>query len=460
MMENVKNIVILGAGESGVGAALLAQHKGFSVFVSDGGVLKERYRKDLNAADIEFEEGKHTASKILQADLIIKSPGISDKVEMVKKAKEKGIEIIDEIEFASRFTKAKKIAITGTNGKTTTTLLTYHLLKEAGYSVGLAGNVGHSFARQVIKDNFEYYVLELSSFQIDGMNTFKPDVAILLNITPDHLDRYEYNFKNYINSKFRIIEKMSHEECFIYFSDKGPIEEELARRNVEASLFAISLVENVKNGAFLEDDHLVFNIESTKKSHKIPVNQVSLIGKHNMVNSMAAVLTTLTMDAPMEKVVRALKTFKNAPHRLEKVATIDDILFINDSKATNVDSVYYALEGMSAPIVWIAGGLDKGNDYDRIEALVKEKVKALICLGKDNVKLTDYFTGKVDVIRQTVSVTDAARWGADLAAPGDVVLLSPACASFDLFRNYEDRGEQFKDAVIKLKNQVGRGQSV
>ncbi|MEQ9375868.1 MAG: UDP-N-acetylmuramoyl-L-alanine--D-glutamate ligase [Imperialibacter sp.] len=459
-MEAVKNIVILGAGESGVGAALLAQHKGFHVFVSDGGVLKERYRKDLNAAGIEFEEGKHTVKQILEADLIIKSPGIADKVDIVKKAREKGIEIIDEIEFASRYTKAKKIAITGTNGKTTTTLLTYHLLKEAGYNVGLAGNVGHSFARQVIKDNFDIYVLEVSSFQIDGMNTFKPDVAILLNITPDHLDRYDYSFQKYVNSKFRIIEQMSHEECFIYFADKGPIEEELARRNVEASLFAISLVENVKNGAFLEEDHLVFNIESKKKSHKIPVNQVSLIGKHNMVNSMAAVLTTLTMEAPMEKVVKALKTFKNAPHRLEKVATIDDVLFINDSKATNVDSVYYALEGIEAPIVWIAGGLDKGNDYDRIEALVKDKVKALICLGKDNTKLTDYFTGKVAVIRQTQSVNDAARWGADLSAPGDVVLLSPACASFDLFRNYEDRGEQFKDAVVQLKNHVGRGQSV
>ncbi|WP_416866775.1 MAG: UDP-N-acetylmuramoyl-L-alanine--D-glutamate ligase [Imperialibacter sp.] len=459
-MEAVKNIVILGAGESGVGAALLAQHKGFNVFVSDGGVLKERYRKDLNAAGIEFEEGKHTVKQILEADLIIKSPGIADKVDIVKKAREKGVEIIDEIEFASRYTKAKKIAITGTNGKTTTTLLTYHLLKEAGYNVGLAGNVGHSFARQVIKDNFDIYVLEVSSFQIDGMNTFKPDVAILLNITPDHLDRYDYSFQKYVNSKFRIIEQMTHEECFIYFADKGPVEEELARRNVEASIFAISLVENVKNGAFLDEDHLVFNIESKKKSHKIPVNQVSLIGKHNMVNSMAAVLTTLTMEAPMEKVVKALKTFKNAPHRLEKVATIDDVLFINDSKATNVDSVYYALEGIEAPIVWIAGGLDKGNDYDRIEALVKDKVKALICLGKDNTKLTDYFAGKVATIRQTQSVNDAARWGADLSAPGDVVLLSPACASFDLFRNYEDRGEQFKDAVVQLKNHVGRGQSV
>jgi UDP-N-acetylmuramoylalanine--D-glutamate ligase len=459
-MEAVKNIVILGAGESGVGAALLAQHKGLNVFVSDGGVLKERYRKDLSAAGIEFEEGKHTVKQILEADLIIKSPGIADKVDIVKKAREKGIEIIDEIEFASRYTKAKTIAITGTNGKTTTTLLTYHLLKEAGYNVGLAGNVGHSFARQVIKDNFDIYVLEVSSFQIDGMNTFKPDVAILLNITPDHLDRYDYSFQKYVNSKFRIIEQMTHEECFIYFADKGPIEEELARRNVEASLFAISLVENVKNGAFLDEDHLVFNIESKKKSQKVPVNQVSLIGKHNMVNSMAAVLTTLTMEAPMEKVVKALKTFKNAPHRLEKVATIDDVLFINDSKATNVDSVYFALEGIEAPIVWIAGGLDKGNDYDRIEALVKDKVKALICLGKDNTKLTDYFTGKVATIRQTRSVNDAARWGADLSAPGDVVLLSPACASFDLFRNYEDRGEQFKDAVVQLKSHDGGGQSV
>jgi UDP-N-acetylmuramoylalanine--D-glutamate ligase len=449
-MEAVKNIVILGAGESGVGAALLAQHKGLNVFVSDGGVLKERYRKDLSAAGIEFEEGKHTVKQILEADLIIKSPGIADKVDIVKKAREKGIEIIDEIEFASRYTKAKTIAITGTNGKTTTTLLTYHLLKEAGYNVGLAGNVGHSFARQVIKDNFDIYVLEVSSFQIDGMNTFKPD----------HLDRYDYSFQKYVNSKFRIIEQMTHEECFIYFADKGPIEEELARRNVEASLFAISLVENVKNGAFLDEDHLVFNIESKKKSQKVPVNQVSLIGKHNMVNSMAAVLTTLTMEAPMEKVVKALKTFKNAPHRLEKVATIDDVLFINDSKATNVDSVYFALEGIEAPIVWIAGGLDKGNDYDRIEALVKDKVKALICLGKDNTKLTDYFTGKVATIRQTRSVNDAARWGADLSAPGDVVLLSPACASFDLFRNYEDRGEQFKDAVVQLKSHDGGGQSV
>lgn len=459
-MENIKNIVILGAGESGVGAALLAQHKGFDVFVSDQGVLKERYRKDLNAAGIEFEEGRHTKSRILDADLIIKSPGIAEKTEMVQTAVAKGIGIIDELEFASRFTKARKIAITGTNGKTTTTLLTYHLLKEAGFNVGLAGNVGHSFARQVIKDTFDYYVLEVSSFQIDGMQTFKPDVAILLNITPDHLDRYEYSFKKYVNSKFRIIEKMTHEECFIYFADNGPIEQELARRNVEASLFAISLVESVKNGGYLDEDHLVFNIEEKKKSHRIPVNQVSLIGKHNMVNSMAAVLTTLNLDAPMDKVVRALKTFKNAPHRLEKVETINGVLFINDSKATNVDSVYYALEGIQEPIVWIAGGLDKGNDYDRIAPLVQEKVKALICLGKDNTKLTSYFGGKVEVIRQTVSVGDAVRWGAELSSEGDVVLLSPACASFDLFRNYEDRGEQFKDAVHRLKDRVGKGEKV
>jgi len=459
-MKEYKNIVILGAGESGVGAALLAQHKGFNVFVSDAGDLKERYRKDLAAAGVVFEEGKHSREMILAADLIIKSPGIPEKAEMVKAAGEKGIEIIDELEFASRFTKAKKIAITGTNGKTTTTLLIYHLLKEAGYRVGLAGNVGHSFAKQVIKDEFDYYVLEVSSFQVDGMNTFRPDVAILLNITPDHLDRYDYNFNKYVHSKFRIVEQMSHEECFVYFKDNGPIEDELKRRNVEASVFAISLAGYVKNGGYLEEDHLVFNLEAKKKTHRIPVNQVSLIGKHNMVNTMAAVLTTLSLDAPMEKVVKALKTFKNAPHRLEAVETINGVSFINDSKATNVDSVYYALEGIKKPIIWIAGGLDKGNDYDQIEALVKEKVKTLICLGKDNSKLTEYFGGRIDTIRETTSVKDVVRWGLELAEPGDVVLLSPACASFDLFRNYEDRGEQFKDCVIELRNSILKMQKV
>ena len=430
----------------------MAQSKGFRVFVSDEGVLKERYRKDLEGAGIVFEEGRHTASEVLEADLIIKSPGIPEKVEIVKKAREKGIEIIDELEFGSRYTKAKMIAITGTNGKTTTTLLTYHLLKEAGFNVGLAGNVGHSLARQVIKDQFDYYVLEVSSFQVDGMNTFKPDVAILLNITPDHLDRYENSFKKYINSKFRITERMTHEECFIYFADNEPIVEELTRRNVEASLFAISLAGQVTNGGYLEGEHLVFNIKSKKKTHRIPVNEISLIGRHNMVNTMAAVLTTLTLDAPMDKVVKALKTFKNAPHRLERVDSIKGVSFINDSKATNVDSVFYALEGVKQPIIWIAGGLDKGNDYDRLEEFVKQKVKALICLGKDNSKLTDYFDGKVKTIRQTQSVKDAVRWGLELGTDGDVVLLSPACASFDLFRNYEDRGEQFKDAVIQLKS--------
>lgn len=450
-MGESKKIVILGAGESGVGAALLAQARGYSVFVSDEGALKERYRKDLEGARIPFEEGRHTIAQILAADLIIKSPGIPEKAEVVKLVREKGIEMIDELEFASRFSKARKIAITGTNGKTTTTLLTHHLLKEAGFNVGLAGNVGHSFARQVIKDSFDVYVLEVSSFQVDGMNTFKPDVAILLNITPDHLDRYEYNFKKYVNSKFRITEQMTREECFIYFADNEPIAEEMARRNVEASLFAISLAGQVKNGSYLDEEHLVFNIESKKRTHRIPVNQVSLIGRHNMVNTMAAVLTALTLDAPMERVVKALKTFKNAPHRLEKVETIHGVSFINDSKATNVDSVFYALEGIKQPIVWIAGGLDKGNDYDRIEGFVKEKVKALICLGKDNTRLTEYFGSRVATIRQTQSVKDAVRWGLELGNDGDVVLLSPACASFDLFRNYEDRGEQFKEAVRKLK---------
>ncbi len=438
----------------------MAKYKGFEVFVSDEGSLKERYRKDLESAHIAFEEGRHSKNEILSADLIIKSPGIPEKAPIVKLAREKGIEIIDELEFASRFTKAKIIAITGTNGKTTTTLLTYHLLKEAGYNVGLAGNVGHSFARQVIKDAFDIYVLEVSSFQIDGMNTLKPDVAILLNITPDHLDRYEYSFEKYVNSKFRITEQMTREECFIYFADNKPIADELARRNVEASLFAISLAGQVKNGGYLEDEHLVFNIESKKETHRIPVNQVSLIGRHNMVNTMAAVLTSLSLDAPMEKVVKALKTFKNAPHRLEMVEKIRGVAFINDSKATNVDSVFYALEGIRNPIVWIAGGLDKGNDYDQIVNLVQQRVKALICLGKDNTKLIEYFDGKIATIRQTQSVNDAVRWGLELGSDGDVVLLSPACASFDLFRNYEDRGEQFKDAVVRLKEATQKKEKV
>ena len=447
-------IVILGGGESGVGAAILAKKKGYEVFISDAGSISANRRRTLKTSDIPFEELGHTEEQIISADLVIKSPGIPDRAPLIQKLQDRNIPVISEIEFAYRFIdKAKVIAITGTNGKTTTSMLTYHLLKTAGYNVALGGNIGKSLAALVAEEKYHYYVVEVSSFQLDGIVNFRPDIAVLLNITPDHLDRYDNNFDLYVKSKFRIIENLTQEEAFIYCADCKPISEELNRRKVESSMFAMSASANDKLSAYLEDEHLIFNFEYKDNGmyEKIPLSEVSLIGKHNMVNSMAAVLTSLCMEVPIGKVLKGLKTFKNAPHRLEFVEEIRGVGFINDSKATNVDSVYYALDGVKKDIIWIAGGIDKGNDYSQIDHLVEEKVKGLVCLGKENSPLMNHFEGKVDHITEVDSAKKAVKQAFEWASEGDVVLLSPACASFDLFANYEDRGDKFKSAVKKFK---------
>lgn len=450
-------IVILGGGESGIGAAILALQKGYEVFLSDAGSIAANRRRTLKTNEIEFEELGHTEKKILNAELVVKSPGIPDTAPLVQKLLENNVSVVSEIEFAYRFIeKAKVIAITGTNGKTTTSLLTYHLLKTAGYNVALGGNIGKSLAGLVAEGGYHYYVVEVSSFQLDGIGNFRPDVAVLLNITPDHLDRYDNDFDKYVKSKFRIMENLTQEEAFIYSADSKPITEELSRRKVEASMFAMSASANDKLSAYLEDEHLIFNFEfkGSDQNHKIPISEISLIGKHNMVNSMAAVLGALCVEVPIGKVLKGLKTFKNAPHRLEFVEEVDGVAFINDSKATNVDSVYYALDGIKKKIIWVAGGIDKGNEYDQVEKLVTKKVKALVCLGEDNSRLTSYFGAKIDDIAEVNSAKKAVEKAFEYAEEGDVVLLSPACASFDLFSNYEDRGDKFKRAVKKFKKQL------
>jgi UDP-N-acetylmuramoylalanine--D-glutamate ligase len=445
-----ERVVILGGGESGTGAALLAKAKGFDVFVSDQGNLKDKYRKELTKAGIPFEEGKHTSELIVNANIIIKSPGIPDKAEIVKKAKAAGIKVIDELEFAYPYANGKIIAITGTNGKTTTTLLTYHLLKSAGKNVALAGNVGQSLARQVINTTFDWYVIEISSYQIDGTITFKPNVAVLLNITPDHLDRYEYKMENYIQSKFNILKNMERGSCFIYYKDDEITGAEVAKREIIPYQLAVSLSQNTKVHA--EGTLMNFGFFSIDQS------ETTLKGPHNLINSMSAVCAALFAGVGENDIRAALKTFKNAPHRLESVATINGVEFVNDSKATNVDSVIYGLGSYNRPqsLVWIAGGIDKGNDYNLIKDQVREKVHTLICLGKDNAKLKDFFGSIVRDVQETQTVKELVRMALRSAKEGDVVLLSPACASFDLFKNYEDRGDQFRAAVLELKKEVGQ----
>lgn len=445
-MEKQK-LVILGGGESGVGSALLGKEKGYNVFLSDRGLLKDSYKLTLQQASIDFEEGAHTKDRILEADVVVKSPGIPDTVPLVVELLQAGIPVISEIEFAARYTNARLIGITGSNGKTTTTLLTYHLLKEAGLNVGLAGNIGDSFAKQVIDDQFEYYVLELSSFQLDGMFDTHLHTAVLLNITPDHLDRYGYNFRNYVDSKFRILQNMSPKDHFIYFDDSTVITEGLAERSVDVKMLPVSLKKEFTTGGYMTGEQLF--VSAGGGSLAVDINTLPLKGKHNVINMLAASLAALTVGVAPEAIAEGLLSFKNAAHRLEPVATINGVQFINDSKATNVDSVYYALESMTTPTIWIAGGQDKGNDYSQLDEPVKQKVKALICLGKDNRKLIDYYTGKIPLIAETQDVHELIRKSLLWAVPGDVVLLSPACASFDLFKNYEDRGNQFKDAVNK-----------
>lgn len=445
----MKKIIILGGGESGVGAALLAKAKGFEVFLSDRGLLSAQYKEILAQNDIPFEEGQHTESQILSADEVIKSPGIPDKVELIKKLYSLKIPVISEIEFAARYTKAKIIAITGSNGKTTTTLLTYHILKNAGLNVGLAGNVGESFAKQVIEDTFDYFVLELSSFQLDNCYNFKADIAILLNITPDHLDRYNYEFQNYIESKFRVLQNMNASDDFIYFQESEALAGELLKRNdLTVNCLPISLVKEIRQGGYLENGTLKVNYKNA--TFEFPQAELPIKGSHNVINSLAAILVSKSLGLENEQITSGLKSFQSVEHRLEPCGEIKGVKYVNDSKATNVDSVFYALGSFDEPIILIMGGVDKGNDYRQIEQLVEQKVKALICMGKDNSKLLEFFGKKVPMIFSVDNLQKAVQLSADLGTEGDVVLLSPACASFDLFKNYEDRGRQFKEAVTGL----------
>jgi UDP-N-acetylmuramoylalanine--D-glutamate ligase len=446
-----ERVTILGAGESGTGAALLAKQKGFEVFVSDQGTIKDKYKAELQQNGIDFEDGAHTESKILNASLIIKSPGIPDKAEIIKKVKAANIPVIDEIEFAFRYIKGKVIAITGTNGKTTTTLLTYHLMKEAGLNVALGGNVGFSLARQVAQQKHDWYVLELSSFQLDGIKAFKPEIGILLNITPDHLDRYEYTMQKYVDSKFQLIKNMESDQYFIYYGDDKVIADEISKRMIAPLQVKVSLRGDTGAIAFYDGEEMQFGL---KESFSLRQSDTTLKGPHNLINTMAAVSAVSLAGVSTDSIFAALKTFKNAPHRLESVATIKGVEFVNDSKATNVDSVVYALGSYDKPLVWIAGGVDKGNDYNIIKDDVKKKARALICLGKDNEKLKKAFGDVVSTIRETQSVKELVHIALEEAKAGDVVLLSPACASFDLFKNYEDRGDQFRKAVLDLKKEI------
>lgn len=444
-----ERVTILGAGESGTGAALLAKAKGYDVFVSDLGAIANGYKTELAAADVAFEEGTHTLERVLDCTLIVKSPGIPWNAPAVAAAEKAGIEIIDEIEFAFRYAQSNIIAITGTNGKTTTTLLTYHLLREAGYKVALAGNVGISFARQVASGNYDWYVLEVSSFQLDGITTFNPLVGILLNITPDHLNRYS-SMAEYTDSKFRLVRNMGADQYFIYVADDPIIAEEINRRDIRPRQIRVSLQGQTE--AYYDGQEMNFTVDG---SFRIKQSDTTLVGPHNLLNTMAAVSAARLAGVAADDIRKALLTFRNAPHRLEPVGTINGVAFINDSKATNVDSVAYALSSYPGPLIWIAGGIDKGNDYGQIMDEVKNKVKVLICLGKDNEKLRRAFSDVVAIIRETQDMRELVRMALQAAESGDVVLLSPACASFDLFHNYEDRGDQFRAAVKELAEAQG-----
>lgn len=448
-MKSKGEIVVLGGGESGTGAAILAKKKGFKVFLSDSKKIKTKYSSVLTHFDIEFEENGHDSNRILQAAGIIKSPGIPDNIPLIKHIREKGIPVISEIEFAGRFSKAKTIGISGSNGKTTTTLLIHHILKTAGLNVGLAGNIGKSFAWQVATQDFDYYVLEISSFQLDGMFDFKVDIAVLLNITPDHLDRYDNDFDKYVESKLRILQNQTQNEALIWCYDDPVLNKVLKNREIAAKQYPFSIYKNeMSSGAHLKNNTIIINTHKTELT--MTLEQLALQGKHNIYNSMASGIAAKLMDIRNETIKQCLSDFHNYPHRLEFVTKVHGITFINDSKATNVNSSWYALEDMDGPVVWIAGGVDKGNDYTDIKALVQQKVKAIVCLGTNNEKLHDFFAEDVDTIVDTVSARGAVEAAYSLAGKGDIVLLSPACASFDLFENYEDRGNQFKEAVKRL----------
>lgn len=450
-MESKKYIVVLGAGESGTGAALLAQKEGYDVFVSDFGPICDQYKKDLEQAGISFEENQHTEERILIAEVVIKSPGIPDKAPIIKMLIEKNVPIISEIEFAARYTHAKLICITGSNGKTTTTMLTYHIMQNAGLKVGLAGNIGRSFAKQVAFEDHEYYVLEISSFMLDNMYSFRADIAVLLNITPDHLDRYDYKMENYAASKFRIIQNQQKNDALIYCADDEEIQKGMTKHQINSKTYPFSIERTLDNGAFLEKDQIIINLHQTNQELlTMAITDLALQGKHNIYNSMASGIVAKVLELRNKTIRESMGSFTNIEHRLEHVAKISGIDFINDSKATNVNSTWYALESMPGDVVLILGGVDKGNDYDMLKDLVKSRVRGIVCLGKDNKRIHEAFEDDVEIIVNTFSANEAVQIAYHLAKKGDTVLLSPACASFDLFKNYEDRGNQFKKAVKEL----------
>ena len=449
-MKKDNFLVVLGGGESGVGAAVLGKDKGFKVLVSDTGEILEKYRKILDDEHIEYEEGGHRVDLILTADLVVKSPGIPPTAPLVKKLAEQGTPILSEIEFAGRYTDAKMVCITGSNGKTTTTLLTYHILKDAGLNVGLAGNVGKSLALQVARERHDVYVIELSSFQLENMYDFKADVAVITNITPDHLDRYDYKMENYVAAKFRILQNQTEEDYFIYWQDDPVVTAQIAGMQLEAMQLPFSEMRQEGTAAWVDDNNII-HFHTPMDVFEIPRDRLSLPGLHNLYNSMAAGLSASLMNVPEDRIVKSLADFEAVEHRLEYVDTVDGVKYINDSKATNVNSTWYALESMTQPTVLILGGKDKGNDYTEIQDLVKEKVKAIVCMGKDNEKLMKFFGGMVPEIADTHSLEDAMAACRRFAKEGDAVLLSPCCASFDLFTSYENRGELFKEAVRNMK---------
>jgi len=444
----MKRLVVLGGGESGVGTAILGKQKGYQVFVSDLGEIPEKYKNVLEQFGIDWEEGKHTETSILNADLVMKSPGIPDTVPLVLKLKEKDIPVISEIEFAAKYTDATIIGITGSNGKTTTTLLTYHILKEEGLNVGMAGNIGDSFAKMVAENDHDYYVLEISSFQLDGIVDFNPHIAMITNITPDHLDRYDNRFENYVAAKFRITENQDDTGFFIYDADDETIVNGLSQYPINSRPLPFSLKSKLEEGAYEKNGEI--QIRALNNTMTMTTDTLALEGKHNLKNTMAAALAAKLVGIRKETIRESITNFQGAPHRLEKVLKIHHVQYINDSKATNVNATYYALDSMRTPTVWIVGGVDKGNDYRALMPLVREKVKAIVCLGLDNSKIKDAFGNVVDLLVETFAMEEAVKVAYKIAERGEAVLLSPACASFDLFRNYEDRGNQFKEAIKNL----------
>ncbi len=441
-------LVVLGGGESGVGTAILGKQKGYEVFVSDKGKIKEKYKKVLEHFEIDWEEEKHTEAKILNANVVMKSPGIPDTVPLVLKLTKEGVPVISEIEFASQYTNATILGVTGSNGKTTTTMLLHHLLKEGDCNVGMAGNIGDSYAKMVAEQNYDYYVLEISSFQLDGIIDFKPHVAILTNITPDHLDRYNYKFENYIASKFRIVKNQTKEDYLIYDADDEVITNWLKNNSIQSQLIPFSITKELEEGAYIKEDKIIIKTQNT--TMKMMKDTLALEGNHNLKNTMAASTAAKLIQIRKETIRNSVQNFQGAPHRLEKVLKIHYVEYINDSKATNLNATYYALDSMKTPTVWIVGGVDKGNNYKDLMPLVREKVKAIICLGEDNSKIVDAFGNVADLMVETYSMSEAVKIAYKVAERGDTVLLSPACASFDLFENYEDRGDQFKNAVKNL----------